>query len=91
MGVTANATDPDGNIVSYSLTDDAGGRFVINASSGVVTVATGAVFSIASNPTHSITVQASDGLGGLSSASFTVTVVPLNHPPTLDSLAPLAP
>ena len=42
VGITALATDPDGtNTVTYSLDDDAGGRFAIDATTGVVTVAGG--------------------------------------------------
>ena len=43
VGITATASDADGsnNTVSYSLSDDAGGRFTIDASTGVVTVAKG--------------------------------------------------
>ena len=40
VGVTAFADDPDGtDTVSYSLSDDAGGLFAIDATTGVVTVA----------------------------------------------------
>jgi len=40
VGVTGFATDPDGtDTVTYSLTDDAGGLFAIDANTGVVTVA----------------------------------------------------
>ncbi len=40
VGVTANATDPDaGDTVTYSLDDDAGGLFTIDANTGIVTVA----------------------------------------------------
>src|SRR5262249_21205542 len=42
VGVTAVAVDPNGPATTYSLTDSAGGRFTINASTGVVTVANGA-------------------------------------------------
>jgi hypothetical protein len=41
VGVTGFSTDPEGSTVSYSLSDDAGGRFAINSSTGVVTVADG--------------------------------------------------
>ena len=42
VGVTAFADDADGtDTVSYSLDDDAGGRFAIDANTGVVTVAGG--------------------------------------------------
>ena len=44
VGITALATDADaGTTISYSLTDNAGGRFAINATTGVVTVAEGRV------------------------------------------------
>ncbi|MEZ5670018.1 MAG: hypothetical protein R3F55_21795 [Alphaproteobacteria bacterium] len=37
VGITALATDADAtDTVSYSLTDDAGGRFAIDAATGVV-------------------------------------------------------
>ena len=40
VGLTAFADDPDGtDTVSYTLDDNAGGRFAIHASTGVVTVA----------------------------------------------------
>jgi len=40
VGITVNATDADAttNTVTYSLTDDAGGLFAIDATTGVVTV-----------------------------------------------------
>ena len=42
VGITAFADDADGtDTVSYSLDDDAGGRFAIDANTGVVTVAGG--------------------------------------------------
>ncbi|MFT5528283.1 MAG: hypothetical protein ACI9HK_006272 [Pirellulaceae bacterium] len=45
VGITANSIDPDGNTVSYSLSDDAGGRFQIDSQSGVVSVAVGSLLS----------------------------------------------
>ena len=40
VGITAFANDADGtDTVSYSLDDNAGGRFAIDATTGVVTVA----------------------------------------------------
>ena len=41
-GITAHATDPDlGDTITYSLADNAGGRFQIDATTGVVTVLDG--------------------------------------------------
>jgi hypothetical protein len=73
VGITASATDPDGTTLTYSLTNDAGGRFAINASTGVVTVANGALLDFETTTSHSITVQASDGTL-TSSQSFTIAV-----------------
>ena len=43
VGITASANDADAttNAITYSLQDDDGGRFTINSSTGVVTVAAG--------------------------------------------------
>src|SRR5947207_11839801 len=53
VGVTAFASDADAttNAVSYSLTDNAGGKFAIDATTGVVTVA-GAIDREAGTSTH---------------------------------------
>ena len=39
VGITATSSDVNGGTVTFSLSDDAGGRFAIDASTGVVTVA----------------------------------------------------
>ena len=61
VGFKAKSTDVGVlDTVTYSLTDDAGGRFAIDAT-GVVTVANGAVLDYEAATSHTITVQASDG------------------------------
>ncbi len=72
VGLTASSTDPDGS-VSYSLTDNAGGRFAINSSTGVVTVLDGSLLDYETATSHNITVQASDGLLS-ASQTFSITV-----------------
>ena len=59
VGVTAYATDPDGtdNTVTYTLDDDAGGLFTIDANTGIVTVA-GAIDCEADGTSHNITIRA---------------------------------
>ena len=61
VGITAFASDDD--TVTYSLTNDAGGRFAINPTTGVVTVANGTLIDFESAPGHAyeIAVAASDG------------------------------
>src|SRR5256714_2147250 len=39
VGITAFSTDPNGPAVTFALSDDAGGRFAINATTAVVTTA----------------------------------------------------
>jgi hypothetical protein len=74
VGITAFASDADStnNTVSYSLTDNAGGRFAIDSTTGVVTVANSALLGSASE--HTITVQAASSDGSTSTQSFTIAV-----------------
>jgi predicted enzyme related to lactoylglutathione lyase len=72
--------DPEGDAITYSLTDDAGGRFTINGSTGVVTVANGVLLDFETNTSHNITVQASS-TGGTSTQGFTIAVSNVNEPP----------
>jgi predicted outer membrane repeat protein len=83
VGITATATDPLGPAVMYSLLDDSAGAFAINSVTGVVTVADGSVLD--GDEMRTITVQASDGAGGTSQATFTIAVT--NVAPVIDSLA----
>ena len=61
-------TDADAttNTVTYSLVDDAGGRFAINGSSGVVTVADGSLLDREAAASHDITVRATSADGSTS-------------------------
>lgn len=74
VGITVSFTDPESAPVTYSLSDDAGGRFKIDASTGEVTVANPALISFASATSHDITVLASDGTTGSSTQDFTIAV-----------------
>lgn len=69
--------------VTYSLTDDAGGRFTINGS-GNVTVANGSLLDHETNATHDVTVRATDDAGNTTDATLSVTVSDVNELPTLD-------
>ena len=63
VGITASAGDPNGPATTYALTNNAGGRFAINSTTGVVTVANGAAIDFETAPGHAygITVQATSG------------------------------
>ncbi|MDB5314180.1 MAG: Cadherin, partial [Rhodospirillales bacterium] len=75
VGITAQATDGDaGDTVSYSLTDNAGGQFAINAATGVVTVAPGAVLDREAAAAHLITVRATSSDTSSADANFTIAL-----------------
>src|SRR5207247_2114029 len=69
----------------YALTNDAGGRFAIDASTGVVTVANSSLLDFETSASHLITVEASDGTLS-SSHSFIIAVTDVNDvAPTITS------
>ena len=79
VGLTATASDADsGAIISYSLSDDAGGRFAINSATGVVTVADGSLLDYENATSHNITVLASSSDGSSNSQTFSVAVTNVN-------------
>lgn len=82
VGVTAASTDPDGTALTYTLTDDAGGKFAIHSTTGVVTVAAALDYETATS--HAITVQASDGTL-TRTQNFTITVTNVNENPIISS------
>ncbi len=90
VGITAFAIDDDAttNSIIYSLTDDAGGRFAIDGTTGVVTVANGSLLDREAAASHSITVQAQSDDGSTSTRSFAITLNPINEAPVIT--APLA-
>ena len=77
VGVTALASDDDAttNTITYSLDDSAGGRFSIDGSTGVVTVANGTLLDRESGgPSHDITVRATSSDGSFNTAVITINV-----------------
>ncbi|MBX3328070.1 MAG: cadherin repeat domain-containing protein, partial [Nitrospira sp.] len=77
---TVTGTDPDaGDTKSYSLTDTAGGRFAINASTGVITVADGSLLNYESAASHTITVQVTDAGGITHDQTFTINLTNVNE------------
>ncbi|MFT3857959.1 MAG: cadherin repeat domain-containing protein [Aquabacterium sp.] len=80
VGITAHAADTDGttNAITYSLTDDAGGRFGIDAATGVITVADGSLLDAEAATSHQITVRALSADGSFSTATHTVLITDIN-------------
>lgn len=79
VGVTAHASDADAttNVVSYSLTDNAGGKFAIDSSTGVVTVA-GAIDREV-DASLAITVLATSQDGSTADQVFTIAINDVNE------------
>src|SRR5437773_521433 len=74
VGITATSSDVNGGTVTFSLSDDAGGRFAIDASTGEIGRAScrERVFETATS--HNITVQAADASGEFTTQSFSIAV-----------------
>jgi VCBS repeat-containing protein len=85
---TLSSTEPDtGDSVTYSLTDDAGGRFKLaGGSSDQIQVANGSLLDFETATSHNITVQATDTHGGVTPKVIAITVTNVNEAP-----APTAP
>jgi len=61
---TVTGVDADGDALTYSLTNDAGHRFAIDANSGALTVADADLLNYSPTPTNTVTVRVTDR-GGL--------------------------
>ena len=75
-----NAIDPDGTTVTYALTDDAGGRFKIDANTGVLSVANSADLNFEDITSHTVTVKATSTDGSTATQNFTINVSDVNEP-----------
>ncbi|GKS68322.1 hypothetical protein W03_03260 [Nitrosomonas sp. PY1] len=85
---TVSGIDPDnGSILSYTLTNTAGGRFAINSSTGEITVANGTLLDYETATSHSIAVRVTDSSGLTYDKTFTVNLTNVNEAPTNLSLA----
>jgi RHS repeat-associated protein len=78
VGVTVSAADADGSaLVTYNLDDNAGGRFAINAATGVITAA--AVLDYEAATSHVVAVRATSTDSSFSTANFTIAVFDVNE------------
>ncbi|MGB7329724.1 MAG: hypothetical protein WBD31_32920, partial [Rubripirellula sp.] len=67
---------------TFSLTDDAGGRFAIDSSTGEVTVADGSLIDYETATSHNVTVQVTDAAGNTYSEAMAIAVDNLGGEPT---------
>lgn len=72
---TVAGVDPDADaVLTYTLTNDADGRFAIDATTGQITVANAALLDYESAASHSVAVRVTDQ-GGLSfDKAFTISI-----------------
>ncbi len=78
--VTGVDADPHA-VLSYLLTDNAGGRFAINASSGEITVANGALLDYETATSWQIGVRTADQIGHVFDTPFTIAVTDVYEGP----------
>ncbi|MCG7392258.1 cadherin domain-containing protein [Microvirga sp. ACRRW] len=77
------AVDPDtGDSFTYTLLDDAGGRFKLDATQTKIVVADGSLIDYEAAASYTIRVEVSDGKGGTYAKSITVAVNNINEEPT---------
>ncbi|MCA9063758.1 MAG: cadherin domain-containing protein, partial [Planctomycetaceae bacterium] len=81
VGITANATDGDAtnSAITWSLIDDAGGRFTVDPITGIVTVADGTLLDRESSATHDITVRGTSADGSSADRVFSIAVNDVNE------------
>ena len=89
VGRPVTATDPDlgpGNTVGYEFALPVPALFTIDASSGQIRVKTeGALdYDDRANRTHTVTVKASDSSNAFATVQVTISVTPVNEPPTAE-------
>ncbi|MCC6140143.1 MAG: DUF4347 domain-containing protein [Nitrospira sp.] len=81
---TVTGADPDvGDTKTYSLTDNAGGRFAINSSTGQITVANSALLDYESAASHNVTVRMTDSGGLTYDETFAINLTNVNEAPVL--------
>ena len=84
IGKVQDVVDPDaGDAHTFSLVDDAGGRFTLVAADGsILRVDQGVGFDFETDQSHDITVRVTDSGGLFLDKDFTIDVIDVNEAPT---------
>ena len=82
---TAQATDPEGDNITFSLTGDDAGLFTINAATGEVRLIEAADFE--ARASYNLTVVATDSEGNQDTQQVTLNVTDVPEPPNITSAA----
>jgi len=88
---TLEASDPDsGDTITYSITGGTGSSlFNLNATTGAITVATGAVLNFEGTASFTLDVRAQDVGGLFGTRTVTINLSDVNETPTLAAAGPL--
>ncbi len=84
----AGSSDVDtlsADTIAYSLSNSAGGRFAIDATTGVITVANGSLLDFETIASHVIVVRTTDTAGATLDKTFTIALTDVNEAPVLDN------
>jgi hypothetical protein len=76
-----------GAVLTYALADSAGGRFAIDAKSGVITVANGSLLDFEASAAQTIKVTVSDQSGQSFTKTFTINLTNVNEAPINETLS----
>jgi VCBS repeat-containing protein len=80
---SVNRTDADwGDNATYTLVDNAGGRFAVASGTGLITVANSSLLNYEANASHTIVIRATDVAGLTYDKTMTVSVTDVNETPT---------
>ena len=79
--IDVNATDPDGDNITFGLSGSGSDDLVINPATGRITLSKPLYYEL--QALYSLTVRVSDGIGGVAVASITVIVVDQNDVPVI--------
>ncbi|MEL7497637.1 MAG: LamG-like jellyroll fold domain-containing protein [Planctomycetota bacterium] len=84
VGITASAFDGDAtnNSITYSLSDNDGGRFMIDSSTGTVSLA-GSIDYEGDGAVRNIVVRADSLDGSSTTQAFTISIIDINEAPNL--------
>lgn len=88
VGIAANSFDSDAtnSTITYTLDDNAGGRFAIDSATGLITVANRSLLDYETATSHTVTVRVTSADLSTSARTFTINVVDQNDtPPVIGS------
>ena len=81
IGAPVAAADADGHRLTYSLSGDDAGSFVIDASNGQLRTRAGATYDYEVKNRYSVTVEADDRNGGTATIGVAIHVADVEEPP----------